>query len=218
MGEVSSSATRDLRLWLNTDDLQGPTSRDPADSPLTSWSDLSGSGALLAPDSLNGNPGSIIESFGVRRDSHLLQRDSSLYYRPFKRTDDAYLYLKLNEQEGNTAFDFYNSARNGTYVGEPFQGIKFFGSYGTQFDGIDDSINLPFNTALANLTQEFYVSAWIKPDKVSSDSGTLFQRIVSDSTLNNGWGLGLRNDKLLFTAYGVADLIFNGITPYSIPT
>ncbi len=68
------------------------------------------------------------------------------------------------------------------------------------FDGVDDRINFGLTT-LANLTNNFTVAAWIRPDVVTG-----VRRIVNVGAVGSGgWGFGLDGSQLMFTTHGVRD-------------
>lgn len=177
-----------LRLWIKSESMQ-----DGALPNLTGPSGtLTNSGASSAPN--------IHQDRGRRRDSQLY---------PFVFT---YLGMEFDDLPGSTvAMDRFDSSRNGTYVsgtnGDPVPGGRFFGSTATSFrDGAH--IALPSIPNLESLTTNFRISAWIKPDAVSGRQ--YFLRAGS-----GGWGLGLQDDHVVFTNFGIDDFIFDdlSITP-----
>ncbi|MCC7019859.1 MAG: hypothetical protein IT332_08900 [Ardenticatenales bacterium] len=72
------------------------------------------------------------------------------------------------------------------------------------FDGVDDHFSLGTVPEISALTNDFIVSAWIMPARVTGR-----QRIVglSRDARSDGFGFGLRDDGLVLTFYDVAEFI-----------
>ncbi len=72
------------------------------------------------------------------------------------------------------------------------------------FDGVDDSLTLINMASINGLINDFTVAAWIKPSAVPGRGAIVSTaRTVS----NNGWGLAVNGQKLLFSTYGVQDYV-----------
>lgn len=192
----------DLRLWLKADGLTTPPS-DISPPRMASWTDNSGSGLALTPNTGQGRPGGrVFEDHGVRRDTKFIVDPAN-----------AWLYLKLDETAGTTARDRFSSGRNGTHFGGPVGGVRFYGSTGLEFDGVNDTVQLPAIPELnaADGSTPFQISVWIKPN----DFGGV-RRILSSDRIpaaggtpnSGGWGFGLEGNNLRFTAYGILDHIY----------
>jgi hypothetical protein len=115
----------------------------------------------------------------------------------------AVIHWKLDEATGITADDASVNEADGTYAGTYSLGANSIdeGIYGTavSFNGTDGEVVKVGWPELNELTNNFTVAAWIKPDVVS---GT--QRIFSNDG-GDGWGFGLDQNQLLFTTYTVKD-------------
>jgi hypothetical protein len=109
----------------------------------------------------------------------------------------------LNETSGTTASDSSDNGADAEYDGNytldtASRDSDFFDT-AVDFSGSGQAWKLGW-PALNNLTANFTVAAWIKPDAVSGN-----QRVFSHNGGGKGWGFGLDQNQLLFTKFGVAD-------------
>jgi hypothetical protein len=102
--------------------------------------------------------------------------------------------------------DSSGNGNNGTFEGgvDPdVEGAPEFGS-GAFFDGIDGEILIGpgDENGFGDLTSDFSVMAWIKPDQFDSKN-----RIFGSAPweANAGWGWGTNSDQLEITTWGVRD-------------
>lgn len=197
----------DLRMWLRADEVE-ITTDNLGFRTVSEWTDLSGNGADPFVDE-NNFAGVPVSDLGNRRDSIGL-RDAQLGKPGFGLSEPVYLFLPFDEpalgEFGEAAFDPIEISRSGEIVGAPLRGIKFYGSAGTEFDGVDDYVLLENVPQVQGLTADFQISVWIKPSRVTGR-----QRIIGASGGGTGWGLGLQDDNILFTTYGFSDYTFNNI-------
>ncbi|MGH2543048.1 MAG: LamG domain-containing protein, partial [Ardenticatenaceae bacterium] len=92
----------------------------------------------------------------------------------------------------------------GNGPGCPGSGRTGYMGRALEFDGVNDRATVPDNV-LGTKRNDFAIMAWIRPDRVTGR-----QRLISNlrtSSGNNGFGLGLDRDRLLFTLYGVVDYL-----------
>ena len=113
------------------------------------------------------------------------------------------LHLKFDDAPGETSFvDSSFGQHNATCSGSgcPMAGVAGRVNQGTLFSG-DDYLTLA-NSGINRLTNEFSITAWIKPQNVSG-----FHRIVATARTksNNGFAFGTYYDGLRFTTYGIKD-------------
>jgi hypothetical protein len=115
------------------------------------------------------------------------------------------VYWALDETNGIVAVDSSANAADGVYQGGYTLGVLSpeLSIYGTavDFDAAADGEVFKASWAVLNeLTNDFTVAAWIKPNVVT---GTV-QRIFSSSS--KGWGFGLSaSNGLRLTTYGITD-------------
>ncbi len=123
-----------------------------------------------------------------------------------------FAYWAMDETTGTTAGDSsgYHASgnlnggyQNGVVLNQPAMAAGM--GTAAYFDGSNDEVFLGSNTTrqteLRNLTQNFTVSAWIRPDRLT---GT--QRVVSQDAFDgNGWGFGLFGDELTLTTFSKFD-------------
>lgn len=100
--------------------------------------------------------------------------------------------------------DSTSSAYNGTSGGSQVAGDSQAGKIANalNFDGSNDVVDAGSAANINNLTNNFTVSAWVKPAALSG-----VQRVIGSSrtTTNNGWGFGPNGTDLRFTTYLVKD-------------
>ena len=111
-------------------------------------------------------------------------------------------YWALNETTGTVAVDSGPYAIHGAYqggytLGKPSADKYRYGT-SVRFDGQTGEVFKSDTPVLYNLTNNFTVTAWINPEKVTG-----VQRIFSSA--GGQWGAGLNTSNLLFTSYGIDD-------------
>ncbi len=118
-------------------------------------------------------------------------------------------FEKLNGTSVNNSRDYSGNQNHAVESKNPVWnatgGYDQKGAY--QFNGIDQTLNISFSNSHGSLTQDFSISAWIKPELLG---GT--QRIVAHprENSNNGFGFGTTGSNLRFTTFGVKD--YDGTT------
>ncbi len=116
-------------------------------------------------------------------------------------------YWALEETDvGEDAVDSSGNGWNGIYEGEAdpnVEGAPGFGS-GVMLDGFDGRILIGpgDENGFGDLTEDFSVMAWIKPDQFDSKN-----RVFGSAPwqANSGWGWGTVGDQLEITTWGVKD-------------
>jgi hypothetical protein len=115
-------------------------------------------------------------------------------------------YWPLDEYSGSSTADLSGNGNNGTLQGPTWSGTTastaFYNAAALSFNGTSHAVSVGSGASLVNLTNNFSVAAWIRPQDLSG-----VRRIVSHARNNgnNGWGLGIRDGGLRFTTYGVRD-------------
>lgn len=116
-------------------------------------------------------------------------------------------YYRLDDATGTTATDASSTANDGTlqngaaiaYDNAPLEVPTGNGLY---FDGNDSGVQIP-HSADFQLTSEYTIGAWIKPDALSG-----VQRIIAQEaeTTLDGFSFALNDDGLRLSYYGQEDL------------
>src|SRR5205814_4271790 len=127
-------------------------------------------------------------------------------YQNFVLADSPYLYYRLGETSGTTAFDASSNHRDGTYVNGVAQGSAggILGNTdgAASFDGINDHIQLP--TGLNNFPNGITMEAWVFPTTNAS-----FQRLFD-------LGTGQANNNIIVARNNASNDLFiqvyNGTT------
>ncbi|MFN2184456.1 MAG: LamG-like jellyroll fold domain-containing protein [Anaerolineae bacterium] len=116
-------------------------------------------------------------------------------------SDGSVMALHLEETSGEVYADGSAWANHATCSGTtcPVQETSgtFFGQ-ALHFDGIDDRLGLLNSSALWSLQENWTLSAWIQPDRLSGD-----QQILAYPQGSTGFAFGTHGTGLRFTAFGV---------------
>lgn len=129
------------------------------------------------------------------------------YTLDVRETGAPILMLPLDEPAAPQTFKDVSTlySRHGaSCVGDvcPLGGVSGRVNNAAVFDGVDDMLTVGRIPALEQLSNNFTVAAYIYPERVTG-----LQRIMATSREFgvNGFGLGLANDELRFTFFGVYD-------------
>jgi hypothetical protein len=115
-------------------------------------------------------------------------------------------YWPVDEGSGSSTADLSGKGNNGALQGPTWTGATastaFYNAAALSFNGTSHAVNVGSGASLTNLTNNFSVAAWIRPQSLNG-----VRRIISHARNNgnNGWGLGIRDGGLRFTTYGVRD-------------
>ncbi|UCC29233.1 MAG: hypothetical protein JSU86_13645, partial [Phycisphaerales bacterium] len=107
-------------------------------------------------------------------------------------------HYKLDETGGSVTVDSSGGGHHGTYQGNARPnrpGAALGTGTSARFDGGTGHVIIPNHPRLSNLTSDFTVAAWVRPDDVSG-----VQRVFGNP---DGWSFGLDNTGLLFSTIGI---------------
>lgn len=82
-------------------------------------------------------------------------------------------FWMLNDTSGTQATDLSGNGRHGTYVGSPtFSQTGIDGNLATSFDGVNDEVTIPFNSAfMPNASNGITCEIWYKGTTTGSNAG-----------------------------------------------
>lgn len=131
-------------------------------------------------------------------------------YADIVLADNPVGYWRLGETSGTKANDiapgFEPPFRDGVYSGGITLGVEgptfpTDGGKAADFDGSSGVVTIPPNPLFNQLTNNFTVEAWIKPDGVSGIQNVVSARaLIGDA---GGWGLALNGNRIFFAAWGI---------------
>lgn len=138
------------------------------------------------------------------------------YETDLRETDSAQLLVRFDETAAATTFvdssspaSLSNGQCSDTQC--PISGVQGLAVNAAYFDG-NDVVSLGYIPKINQLTNNFTVAAWVNPDNISGRKRFV---TISRTYGADGFGFGMDNGNLLFTAYGVVD--FNGTAASAIP-
>jgi hypothetical protein len=131
-------------------------------------------------------------------------------YADIVLADNPVGYWRLGETSGTKANDiapgFEPPFRDGVYSGGITLGVEgptfpTDGGKAADFDGSSGVVTIPPNPLFNQLTNNFTVEAWIKPDGVSGIQNVISARaLIGDA---GGWGLALNGNRIFFATWGI---------------
>src|SRR3990167_3059837 len=131
-------------------------------------------------------------------------------------------YWNFNEVSGTTAADSSGNGNNGTLTptaGGPTWTTGRIGNGALAFDGVDDQVNIPDSSSLADLPNgAFSVSAWINRTDSASNNDYILSK--SHGSASAGWEIQVNNARraVLTMQRATTDMIVrsgNNTTPAS---
>lgn len=120
-------------------------------------------------------------------------------------------YWRLGEMSGSTAFDATANNLDGTYtsgvtLNQP-GALLTDTDTSVLFDGSTGYVDVGIHPSLNQLSNDFTIEAWIKPDNLSGSQNIIDNRTYSlpHGSLFGGYGFGSFGSRLRYTSYGYLD-------------